>query len=226
MAARSSPRQAQLESGWTRTAVPCTKPVRAAAPSATGATQQNHPHHHASPPPEPAPSCTSRGATSHSIGGARTYPKTASHIAFCEDSGKMISAASLASEVSIKPLSMARTAPPLPTCRARRRRHGAGRETPSACGIIAPISAWQEEATPTAPPAAWTVPRHGMGRRGRSARPDARGVKAGDRVMGSGASGCAEYAVTDHRRLFHIPAAMSSRRPRRCRSRSPPCTTP
>lgn len=39
--------------------------------------------------------------------------------------------------------------------------------------------------------------------------PDARGVEIGDRVMGSGAGGYAEYAVTDHGRLFHVPAAMS-----------------
>jgi len=39
--------------------------------------------------------------------------------------------------------------------------------------------------------------------------PEASGVKVGDRVMGSGAGGYAEYAVTDHGRLFHIPAAMS-----------------
>jgi NADPH:quinone reductase len=39
--------------------------------------------------------------------------------------------------------------------------------------------------------------------------PDASGVKIGDRVMGSGPGGYAEYAVTDHGRLFHIPASMS-----------------
>jgi NADPH2:quinone reductase len=39
--------------------------------------------------------------------------------------------------------------------------------------------------------------------------PDAGGVKVGDRVMGSGTAGYAEYAVTDHGRLFPIPAAMS-----------------
>jgi NADPH2:quinone reductase len=36
--------------------------------------------------------------------------------------------------------------------------------------------------------------------------PDAKGVKIGDRVMGSGGAAFAEYAVTDHGRLFHIPA--------------------
>jgi NADPH2:quinone reductase len=39
--------------------------------------------------------------------------------------------------------------------------------------------------------------------------PEAAGVKVGDRVMGSGSGGYAEYAVTDHGRLFHIPAGMS-----------------
>src|SRR3954465_10070170 len=39
--------------------------------------------------------------------------------------------------------------------------------------------------------------------------PDATGVKIGDRVMGSGGAAFAEYAVTDHGRLFHIPAGMS-----------------
>jgi NADPH:quinone reductase len=39
--------------------------------------------------------------------------------------------------------------------------------------------------------------------------PDATGVRLGDRVMGSGGAAFAEYAVTDHGRLFHIPAAMS-----------------
>jgi NADPH2:quinone reductase len=35
--------------------------------------------------------------------------------------------------------------------------------------------------------------------------PDARGVKVGDRVMGSGAAAFAEYTLADHGRLFHIP---------------------
>src|SRR5215469_11171721 len=35
--------------------------------------------------------------------------------------------------------------------------------------------------------------------------PDARGVKVGDRVMGSGAAALAEYTLADHGRLFHIP---------------------
>lgn len=39
--------------------------------------------------------------------------------------------------------------------------------------------------------------------------PDASGLKPGDRVMGSGPGGYAEYAVTDHGRLFPIPASMS-----------------
>jgi NADPH2:quinone reductase len=39
--------------------------------------------------------------------------------------------------------------------------------------------------------------------------PDATGVKIGDHVMGSGGGGYAEYAVTDHGRLFHIPSSMS-----------------
>lgn len=36
--------------------------------------------------------------------------------------------------------------------------------------------------------------------------PDAKGVKAGDRVMGSGAAAFAEYTLADHGRLFHIPS--------------------
>src|SRR3954462_5745957 len=36
--------------------------------------------------------------------------------------------------------------------------------------------------------------------------PDAKGVKVGDRVMGLGAAASAEYAMTDHGRLFHLPA--------------------
>src|SRR3982750_3069900 len=36
--------------------------------------------------------------------------------------------------------------------------------------------------------------------------PDAKGVKVGDRVMGSGGAAFAEYAMTDHGRLFHLPA--------------------
>ena len=38
--------------------------------------------------------------------------------------------------------------------------------------------------------------------------PDAKGIKIGDRVMGSGAAAFAEYALTDYGRLFHIPAGM------------------
>src|ERR1700729_969021 len=36
--------------------------------------------------------------------------------------------------------------------------------------------------------------------------PAAKGVKVGDRVMGSGGAAFAEYALADHGRLFHIPA--------------------
>ncbi|WP_441276987.1 zinc-binding dehydrogenase [Tardiphaga sp. 172_B4_N1_3] len=39
--------------------------------------------------------------------------------------------------------------------------------------------------------------------------PEAEGVKVGDRVMGSGGAAFAEFAVTDHGRLFHMPASMS-----------------
>jgi NADPH:quinone reductase len=35
--------------------------------------------------------------------------------------------------------------------------------------------------------------------------PDAKGVKAGDRVMGSGGAAFAEYTLADHGRLFRIP---------------------
>jgi len=37
--------------------------------------------------------------------------------------------------------------------------------------------------------------------------PDAKGVKIGDRVMGSGGGAFAEYTLADHGRLFHIPAS-------------------
>ena len=40
----------------------------------------------------------------------------------------------------------------------------------------------------------------------RQSGPDAKGVKVGDRVMGSGGAAFAEYALTDHGRLFHLPA--------------------
>src|ERR1700748_2435431 len=36
--------------------------------------------------------------------------------------------------------------------------------------------------------------------------PDAKGVKVGDKVMGSGAAAFAEYTLADHGRLFHIPS--------------------
>src|SRR3981189_4018376 len=36
--------------------------------------------------------------------------------------------------------------------------------------------------------------------------PEAKGVKVGDRVMGSGSAAFAEYTLGDHGRLFHIPA--------------------
>jgi NADPH:quinone reductase len=36
---------------------------------------------------------------------------------------------------------------------------------------------------------------------------DAKGVKVGDRVMGSGGAAFAEYTLADHGRLFHIPAS-------------------
>ncbi|MBN9004736.1 MAG: zinc-binding dehydrogenase [Rhizobiales bacterium] len=36
--------------------------------------------------------------------------------------------------------------------------------------------------------------------------PDAKGVKVGDRVMGSGAAAFAEYTLADYGRLFHIPS--------------------
>jgi NADPH2:quinone reductase len=38
--------------------------------------------------------------------------------------------------------------------------------------------------------------------------PDAKGVKVGDRVAGSGAAAFAEFTLADHGRLFHIPANM------------------
>src|SRR5258707_15469716 len=39
--------------------------------------------------------------------------------------------------------------------------------------------------------------------------PDAKGVKAGDKGMGSGAAAFAEYTLADHGRLFHIPDGMN-----------------
>src|ERR1700749_2752694 len=36
--------------------------------------------------------------------------------------------------------------------------------------------------------------------------PDAKGVKVGDKSMGTGGQAFAEYALTDHGRLFHLPA--------------------
>src|SRR5271170_5471945 len=36
--------------------------------------------------------------------------------------------------------------------------------------------------------------------------PEAKGVKVGDRVMGSGAAAFAEYTLADHGRLFHVPS--------------------
>lgn len=39
--------------------------------------------------------------------------------------------------------------------------------------------------------------------------PDARGVKVGDRIMGSGAAAFAEYTLADHGRLFHAPSNMN-----------------
>ena len=38
--------------------------------------------------------------------------------------------------------------------------------------------------------------------------PDARGVKLGDNVMGSGAAAFAEYTLADHGRLFQVPEGM------------------
>jgi NADPH2:quinone reductase len=39
--------------------------------------------------------------------------------------------------------------------------------------------------------------------------PDARGVKVGDRIMGSGGAAFAEYALADHGRLFRTPSNMN-----------------
>jgi NADPH2:quinone reductase len=39
--------------------------------------------------------------------------------------------------------------------------------------------------------------------------PDAKGVKAGDKVMGSGAAAFAEYTLADHGRLFRAPSNMN-----------------
>src|SRR6201992_3823656 len=39
--------------------------------------------------------------------------------------------------------------------------------------------------------------------------PEAKGVKVGDKVMGSGAAAFAEYTLADYGRLFHIPQNIS-----------------
>src|SRR5262249_58735400 len=39
--------------------------------------------------------------------------------------------------------------------------------------------------------------------------PDARGVKIGDRIMGSGGAAFAEYTLADHGRLFRSPSNMN-----------------
>src|ERR1700760_3419358 len=39
--------------------------------------------------------------------------------------------------------------------------------------------------------------------------PDAKGVKVGDKVMGSGGAAFAEYTLPDHGRLFHTPSNMN-----------------
>jgi NADPH:quinone reductase len=39
--------------------------------------------------------------------------------------------------------------------------------------------------------------------------PEAKGVKVGDRIMGSGAAAFAEYTLADHGRLFHTPSNMN-----------------
>ncbi|BAM88722.1 putative NADPH quinone oxidoreductase [Bradyrhizobium oligotrophicum S58] len=39
--------------------------------------------------------------------------------------------------------------------------------------------------------------------------PDAKSIKVGDRVMGSGAAAFAEYTLADHGRLFHAPSNMN-----------------
>jgi NADPH:quinone reductase len=39
--------------------------------------------------------------------------------------------------------------------------------------------------------------------------PDAKGVKVGDKAMGSGAAAFAEYTLADHGRLFHAPSNMN-----------------
>jgi len=40
--------------------------------------------------------------------------------------------------------------------------------------------------------------------------PDAKGVKVGDKIMGSGGAAFAEYTLADHGRLFHTPSNMNS----------------
>ena len=39
--------------------------------------------------------------------------------------------------------------------------------------------------------------------------PDAKGVKVGDKVMGSGGAAFAEYTLADHGRLFRAPSNMN-----------------
>ena len=39
--------------------------------------------------------------------------------------------------------------------------------------------------------------------------PEAKGIKVGDKIMGSGAAAFAEYTLADHGRLFHMPSDMN-----------------
>ena len=42
-----------------------------------------------------------------------------------------------------------------------------------------------------------------------AARAEAKGIKVGDKVMGSGGAAFAEYALADHGRLFRTPSNMN-----------------
>ena len=55
----------------------------------------------------------------------------------------------------------------------------------------------------SAPCSAWN------GGRSRRAGPDAKGVKVGDKIMGSGGAAFAEYTLADHGRLFRAPSNMN-----------------
>ena len=55
--------------------------------------------------------------------------------------------------------------------------------------------------------------------------PDAKGVKVGDKIMGSGGAAFAEYTLADHGRLFRTPSNMNFEDAATLPVALPPCTT-